>query len=93
MVRDRDLFGILGALVLVDVTLLVTWLVLHPPSRNVVVAEEDTRVRLGCDPNRQQRCHYRGLMLSRADHLSLLRNETVFRGNAPAIFIIESVSK
>lgn len=46
VVRDRDLFGILGGLVLVDVTLLVTWLVLHPPSRRVVIIEEGTRVRL-----------------------------------------------
>ena len=44
VVRDSDLFGMLGGLVLVDVTLLVTWMVLHPPSRQVIIFEEDAKV-------------------------------------------------
>ena len=48
MVRDFDLFRLLGALVFVDALLLVIWMTLHPPSRNVIIQAEETRsVRLG----------------------------------------------
>lgn len=36
VVLDSDLFRMLGVLLFVDVVLLATWMVLHPPSRNVV---------------------------------------------------------
>ena len=36
VVRDSDLFRLLGALVFVDVLLLVIWMILHPPSRQVI---------------------------------------------------------
>ncbi|KAL9973239.1 hypothetical protein ACROYT_G019663 [Oculina patagonica] len=36
VVRDSDLFRLLGALVFVDVLLLVIWMTLHPPSRKVI---------------------------------------------------------
>lgn len=39
VVRDSDLFRLLGALVFVDVLLLVTWMSLHPPNRKVIVNE------------------------------------------------------
>ena len=48
VVRDFDLFRLLGALVFVDALLLVIWMTLHPPSRNVIIQTEGTRsVRLG----------------------------------------------
>ena len=40
VVLDSDLFRMLGALLVVDVSLLVTWMTLHPPSRRVVVQNE-----------------------------------------------------
>ena len=47
MVRDFDLFRLLGALVFVDALLLVIWMTLHPPSRNVIIQTEGTHsVRL-----------------------------------------------
>ncbi|CAH3039067.1 unnamed protein product [Porites lobata] len=43
VVRDFDLFRLLGALVFVDALLLVIWMTLHPPSRNVIIQTEGTR--------------------------------------------------
>ncbi|XP_048589159.1 gamma-aminobutyric acid type B receptor subunit 2 isoform X1 [Nematostella vectensis] len=39
VVRDKDLFGMLGVIVLIDVLLLSLWMALHPPSRKVIVLE------------------------------------------------------
>ncbi|KAJ7363242.1 hypothetical protein OS493_011524 [Desmophyllum pertusum] len=36
VVRDSDLFRMLGALVFVDLLLMVIWMTLHPPSRKVI---------------------------------------------------------
>ena len=45
VVRDSDLFRLLGALVFVDVLLLVIWMTLHPPSREVVQTDGTQTVR------------------------------------------------
>jgi len=40
VVRDTDLFRLLGALVFVDVLLMVIWMTLHPPSRKVIIQND-----------------------------------------------------
>lgn len=45
VVRDSDLFRLLGALVFVDVLLLVIWMTLHPPSRKVIQPDGAQTVR------------------------------------------------
>lgn len=42
VVRDSDLFRLVGALVFVDVLLLVVWMTLHPPSRKVIIQTHGT---------------------------------------------------
>ena len=43
IVRDSDLFRLVGALVFVDVLLMVIWMTLHPPSRKVLVQTDGTQ--------------------------------------------------
>ena len=40
VVLDSDLFRMLGVLLFVDVVLLATWMIFHPPSRKIVVQTE-----------------------------------------------------
>ncbi|KAK3737859.1 hypothetical protein QZH41_015783, partial [Actinostola sp. cb2023] len=44
VVRDKELFSLLGVIVVIDAFLLIIWMALHPPSRQIIQIDGATRI-------------------------------------------------